>query len=177
MSRFLLLLFVTLVKSEHFNTTCDGFQASFNLSEVGGLRWLINKTKRAAKEKPNKNIESTIVRSKRTPRASQGIIVRLRYHTENAFDVWSKSVEGVNGCFTQVLSLDVGVNDTQKAKNHDAMMQLHTVQTDDGPYLVQLLWGRLISAGVTQDQLKPVFKFIEKLRGPQRLPKICDNPM
>lgn len=81
----------------------------------GGLRWLINKTKRAAKEKPNKTLESIIARSKRTAReVNQGIIVRLRYNTEKAFDVWSKSVEGVNGCFMQVLSLDVGVNDTRK---------------------------------------------------------------
>lgn len=36
MSRLLLLFLITFVRSEHFNKTCDGFQANFDTKEVVG---------------------------------------------------------------------------------------------------------------------------------------------
>ncbi|PZC80227.1 hypothetical protein B5X24_HaOG215033 [Helicoverpa armigera] len=205
MTPFLILLVITLVNCEGIGngTKCDSFQANFNLQDVIGewqvvaiipeklfpekqvtcykveisetdgasLRWLINKTVESPK--------------KLMPKDSKGFIVRQRYHTENPFDVWSKSIEGVNGCFQQVISLDIGKNDIHKALKHDAMMQLHLLQVEGSkPFLMQMLWGRMISVviyrrkqGVTQDELKPVFELINKLRGPQRLPKICESPL
>ncbi|KAH9632771.1 hypothetical protein HF086_002802 [Spodoptera exigua] len=171
MTPFLILFVITLVNSEGTgnSTKCDGFQANFNLKDVIGewqvvaiipeklfpekqvtcykasLRWLINKTIDSPKEF--------------LPNDTNGIIVRQRYHTENPFDVWSKSIQGVNGCFQQVLSLDISKKDIHKALKHDAMMQLHLLEE------------------VTQDELKPVFELINRLRGPQRLPKICENPL
>ncbi|CAH1635945.1 unnamed protein product [Spodoptera littoralis] len=207
MTPFLILFVITLVNSEDTgnDTICDGFQANFNLKDVIGewqvvaiipeklfpekqvtcykveisetdgasLRWLINKTIDSPKEF--------------LPNDTNGIIVRQRYHTENPFDVWSKSIQGVNGCFQQVLSLDISKKDIHKALRHDAMMQLHLLEVKGSePFLMQMLWGRMIALviyrrkpviEVTQDELKPVFELITKLRGPQRLPKICENPL
>ncbi|XP_026735596.1 uncharacterized protein LOC113499348 [Trichoplusia ni] len=182
-------------------TRCNDFEANFNLKDVigswhvvaiipeklfpekqvtcykvdisetdeAGLRWLINKT-----------IESP---TSMLPNNKTGIIIRQRYHSEHPFDVWSKSVSEVSGCFQQVISLDLGKHDIHKALKHDAMMQLHLLQERGSePFLLQLLWGRMITVviykrkqGVTQDELKPVFEFMNQLRGPQRLPKICDS--
>ncbi|XP_075984716.1 uncharacterized protein LOC142982205 [Anticarsia gemmatalis] len=204
MSPYFLLLFITLVNSKAIDnsTTCDGFQANFNLKDVIGtwhvvaiipekmfpekqvtcveveisetdqaaLRWLINKT---------------VETPKLLPHDAERVIVRQRYHTETPFDVWSKSVGGVNGCFQQVLSLDIGKNDIHKALKHDAIMQLHLLKVEGTePFLLQMLWGRMIAVviyrrhqGVVQDDLKPVFELVNKLRGPQRLPKICDRTL
>ncbi|KAF9813843.1 hypothetical protein SFRURICE_007998 [Spodoptera frugiperda] len=190
MTPFLILFVITLVNSEGTanETKCDGFQANFNLKDVIGewqvvaiipeklfpekqvtcykveisetdgasLRWLMNKTIHSTKEF--------------LPNDTNRMVVRQRYHTESPFDVWSKSIQGVNGCFQQVLSLDISKKDIQ-AKGSE-------------PFLMQMLWGRMIALviyrrkpEVTQDELKPVFELINKLRGPQRLPKICENPL
>ncbi|KAJ8709052.1 hypothetical protein PYW07_008878 [Mythimna separata] len=205
MTPFIILLVITLVNSEGTGngTNCDNFQANFNLKDVigdwhvvaiipeklfpekqvmcykveisetdgGSLRWLINKTITSPK--------------KLLPKDTDGVIVRQRYHTEHPFDVWSKSVEGVNGCFQQVISLDIGKNDIHKALKHDAMMQLHLLEVEGSkPFLMQMLWGRMVAVviyrreqGVTQDELKPAFELVHKLRGPPRLPKICDSAL
>ncbi|XP_030040682.2 uncharacterized protein LOC115455980 [Manduca sexta] len=197
------------------NTPCEGINANFNLKTVIGswhvvavfpdrlfpdkdivcykveisetdeasLRWLVNKT---LDGRPTTPLSDTI----------KGTVVRQRYHTEHPFDLWSKSAKGINGCFQQVVSLDLSnprhvlVNDVLSdiSKTGDAitMMQLHLMDAADGsdPFLVQILWGRLISAviyrktqGVTQEQLKPVYEFLSRVRGPQRLPKICENTL
>lgn len=48
------------------------------------------------------------------PNNKTGIIIRQRYHSEHPFDVWSKSVSEVSGCFQQVISLDLGKHDIRK---------------------------------------------------------------
>ncbi|XP_059046878.1 uncharacterized protein LOC131842355 [Achroia grisella] len=195
------LLVIAVTKSESNVSNCNGFTANFHLKSItgpwqvvaiipeklfpdkdvacfkvefsetdeGGLRWLVNKTL----SMPHKMRLETI----------KGPIVRQRYHADHPFDVWSRSVEDVNGCFQQVLSLDTDKSDLYKAVTHDVMMQLHQLDAADGsePFLVQMLWGRMIAAviyrrqpGVTQDQLKPVFELMSKLRGPQRVPRICE---
>ncbi|CAH0596196.1 unnamed protein product [Chrysodeixis includens] len=210
MTPFILLaISIMLVNSEAIppGTRCNDFEANFNLKDVigawhvvaiipeklfpekqvtcykveisetdeAGLRWLINKT-----------IESPTAK---LPNNKTGIIIRQRYHSEHPFDVWSKAVSEVSGCFQQVISLDLGKHDipyfVDKALKHDAMMQLHLLNVKGSePFLLQLLWGRMITVviyrrkqGVTQDELKPVFEFMNQLRGPQRLPKICDSPL
>ncbi|XP_013186033.2 uncharacterized protein LOC106131468 [Amyelois transitella] len=199
---FLLILFLLPYIEAHKNgSLCNGFQANFNFKDVigswhvvavipekmfpdkevacfkvefsetdeAGLRWLANKTS----ETPHQLNVSDI----------KGPIIRQRYHTECPFDVWSRSVDGVGGCFHQALVLDTDDCDTYKAVADNAMMQLHLVSAGDGSgkFLVQMLWGKMIAAvvyrrnqGITEDQLKPVFELMSKLRGPQRMPKICD---
>ncbi|XP_053615479.1 uncharacterized protein LOC128678157 [Plodia interpunctella] len=196
----LLILFLLPAIQAHKNTSlCGGFQANFNFKSVigswqvvaiipeklfpdkditcfnvdfsetdeAGLRWLVNKT-----EAPSKLNLSSI----------KGPIIRQRYHSEHPFDVWSRLVDGTTGCFHQVLALDPEKSDIFKAVTHDATMQLHLMKSEDGSgkFLVQMLWGKMIAAviyrrnqGITEDQLKPVFELMAKLRGPQRLPKIC----
>ncbi|KAM3960783.1 uncharacterized protein ACR2FA_005092 [Aphomia sociella] len=198
------LLVIALTKSEDNVSKCNGFSANFHLKSItgswqvvaiipeklfpdkdvacfkvefsetdeGGLRWLVNKTQNLPQ--------------KMKPADIKGPIVRQRYHSDHPFDVWSKSVEDVNGCFQQVLSLDTDKSDLYKAVTHEATMQLHLLDTADGsePFLLQMLWGKMIAAviyrrnaGVTQDQLKPVFELMSKLRGPQRIPRICDQQL
>ncbi|CAH2054820.1 unnamed protein product, partial [Iphiclides podalirius] len=203
----LLYLFILLrVETKANGSTCDDFQANFTIKDMvgswhvvaiipekmfpdnqnriacykvdfsetdtAGLRWLVNNTvEKSTKADPLTNIN--------------GVVIRQRYHSERPFDVWSKSIEGVNGCFKQVLSLDTDKSELSKAITHDDMMQLHILETNDnaGPFLLQMLWGRMIAVviyrrqeGVTQDELKPVFEMVTKLRGPQRIPKICGGP-
>ncbi|XP_068619797.1 uncharacterized protein [Battus philenor] len=155
----------------HDRVTC--YKVEFSETDTAGLRWLVNKT---VDNKTKSNNMSNI----------EGIIIRQRYHSERPFDVWSRSIAGINGCFQQVLSLDTDKSELSKAITHDDMMQLHLLHTDDesGPFLLQMLWGRMISVviyrrkgGVTQDELKPVFELMNKLRGPQRIPRICDSPL
>ncbi|KAI5644798.1 hypothetical protein NE865_03144 [Phthorimaea operculella] len=149
--------------------TC--YKVEFSETDVAGLRWLVNRT---FEKPPRKDLIERI----------KGTIVRQRYHSVPPFDVWSKSVEGVNGCFQQVLSLDTDKSDINKVLTHEALMQLHIQETADGPFLVQMLWGKMISAviyrrkqGVTPEQLKPITEFVTKLRGPQMKPKICDRSL
>ncbi|CAB3233763.1 unnamed protein product [Arctia plantaginis] len=202
---YIVLFLITLVNSEFVanSTNCGGFQANLILKDVigtwhvvaiipekmfperqvtcykieisetdeAGLRWLINKTV----ESPKPFLQHD----------AGGIIVRQRYHSESPFDVWSKSVDGIKGCFQQVISMDIGKNDVHKTLKHDAMMQLHLLEVEGRPpFLLQMLWGRMIAAviyrreqGVTRDELKPAFELMNKLRGPQRTPKICDNAL
>ncbi|CAK1593696.1 unnamed protein product [Parnassius mnemosyne] len=201
----LYLLLLTKTEAKIKNKTCNDFQANFTMKDVigpwhvvaiipeklfpdtrkkitcykvefsetdtAGLRWLVNNTLQ------NTSKTDTISGIK-------GTILRQRYHSERPFDVWSRSIAGVNGCFQQVISLDATKSKLSEAHTHDDMMQLHLLQTNDktGPFLLQMLWGRMISAviyrqheGVTQDELKPVFELMSKLRGPQRIPRICTN--
>ncbi|XP_004923308.1 uncharacterized protein LOC101745366 [Bombyx mori] len=153
------------------DVTC--YKMEISETDEAGLRWLINRTTHGPQ---NKSIIADV----------KGTIVRQRYHTEHPFDVWSKSTAGIKGCFQQVLSLDLDKNRIHKTLAHDAMMQLHIVDSKDGssPFLMQMLWGKLISVvvyrrnqGITEEQLKPIFELATKIRGPQRLPKICDNPL
>ncbi|CAG4954940.1 unnamed protein product [Parnassius apollo] len=148
------------------------YKVEFSETDTAGLRWLVNNTS----ENASKTDKISDIK---------GTIIRQRYHSERPFDVWSRSIEGVNGCFQQVMSLDADKSDLSKAITHDDMMQLHLVETNDknGPFLLQMLWGKMISVviyrqreGVTQDELKPVFELMSKLRGPQRIPRICDQP-
>ncbi|XP_063832564.1 uncharacterized protein LOC135081706 [Ostrinia nubilalis] len=194
-----LLLTLSAIEAHSNQTSCNGFESNFAMKAVvgpwyvvaiipeklypdkpltcyivefseideAGLRWLVNKTVHH-----HKNLTDIT-----------GTIIRQRYYAEHPFDVWSKAA-GTNGCFQQVLSLDADNSDITKALTQEAAMQLHIIDTDDGsgPYLVQMLWGRMISAviyrkhkGVTQDQLRPIFELMSKLRGPQRLPRMCEK--
>ncbi|KAL0868746.1 hypothetical protein ABMA27_008181 [Loxostege sticticalis] len=195
----LLLLTLSTIEAHTNNSSCNGFEANFDMKSVigpwyvvailpeklypdkpvtcyrvefsetdeAGLRWLVNKTL-----DHHQNLTDI-----------KGTIIRQRYHAEHPFDVWSKSVGGA-GCFQQVLSLDADNSDITKALTQEAAMQLHILEPEDGtgPYLVQMLWGRMISAviyrkhkGTTQDQLRSIFELMSKLRGPQRLPMICEK--
>ncbi|XP_072933058.1 uncharacterized protein [Epargyreus clarus] len=198
---FLLLFLFLGIKAENANkTSCGGFQANFDVKSVvgtwyvvaiipeklfpentehvtcyrvefsetdeAGLRWLVNSTLES------KTVTDMVGRI-------TGTIIRQRYFSERPFDVWSKTV-GVKGCFQQLLALDTDKSAISKAVTNDAIMQLHLLETSNGPFLLQMLWGKMVSAviyrrkeGVTQDQLKPAFEFMSKLRGPQRLPRIC----
>ncbi|XP_014364225.2 uncharacterized protein LOC106715449 [Papilio machaon] len=151
--------------------TC--YKVEFSEIDASGLQWLVNNTV-GSKYKVDRLTNS------------EGTIIRQRYHSERPFDVWSKSIEGVNGCFRQVLSLDTDKTELSKAITHDDMMQLHLLETNDqaGPFLLQMLWGRMISVvvyrrheGVTQEELKPVYEMTSELRGPQRIPRICNRPL
>ncbi|KAJ0172351.1 hypothetical protein K1T71_012324 [Dendrolimus kikuchii] len=203
---FIIIVYVSYVEGSRNKTFCNGYQANFNLKNIIGswwvvaiipeklfpdnkqitcykaefsetdeasLRWLMNKTLDAL---PTIALEDGM----------KGTVVRQRYHTKNPFDVWSKSIDNVNGCFKQVISLDIKNKDVHKTINSEAMMQLHLIDSHDGsgPFMLQMLWGKLVSAviyrrkqAMTQDQLKPVFEFLSKARGPQRLPRICDDPL
>ncbi|RVE43368.1 hypothetical protein evm_011985 [Chilo suppressalis] len=71
------------------------YKVEFSETDEAGLRWLVNRTL--------DSIEAT--------RDIRGTIIRQRYHSEHDLDVWSKAIEGVNGCFQQVLSMDSESND------------------------------------------------------------------
>ncbi|XP_013147543.1 PREDICTED: uncharacterized protein LOC106110320 [Papilio polytes] len=150
--------------------TC--YKVDFSETDAAGLQWLVNNTV-GSKHKVDRLTDS------------EGTIIRQRYHSERPFDVWSMSIDGVNGCFRQVLSLDTDKTELSKAITHDDIMQLHLLETNDqaGPFLLQMLWGRMISVvvyrrqeGVTQEELKPVYEMTSAIRGPQRIPRICDRP-
>ncbi|XP_045454437.1 uncharacterized protein LOC123663846 isoform X1 [Melitaea cinxia] len=140
-------------------------------TDEAGLRWLISRKI----ESPNQEVVQKI----------KGTIVRQRYHSETPFDIWSKAITGINGCFRQLFSLGTNKTNISDAENLATYMQLHLMDTNDGagPYLVQILWGKLISAviyrreeGVSMERLEPIHKYITDLKGYQMPPLICNKP-
>ncbi|XP_063364600.1 uncharacterized protein LOC134653193 isoform X1 [Cydia amplana] len=73
------------------------YEVEFSEIEESGLRWLMNATHIAPHPKDLFD--------------KKGIYIRQRYHSEHSFDVWSKSLEGANGCFQQVMSLNTDLSD------------------------------------------------------------------
>ncbi|CAG9567867.1 unnamed protein product [Danaus chrysippus] len=147
------------------------YQMDISETDEAGLRWLVGRNF----NNPSQEFIDKI----------KGTIIRQRYHSEKPFDIWSKAIRSVNGCFRQLLSLETNNTRIADAENLDTMMQLHLMEFNEeyGPILVQILWGRLISAviyrrspGISMDRLLPVHKFLTKLRGFQREPRICDSP-
>ncbi|CAH0732029.1 unnamed protein product, partial [Brenthis ino] len=183
---------------------CNGYQANYNITDVlgtwfvvalvpdrgfprlrqiscykmdisetdeAGLRWLVSRKF----ESPSQELIDRI----------KGTIIRQRYHSEKPFDIWSKSIPGINGCFKQLFSLETNNSRIADAEALGTGMQLHLMESNDefGPYLVQILWGRLISAviyrrteGVSSERLVPIHDFLTNLRGYQKMPRICDPP-
>ncbi|KAL4717391.1 hypothetical protein ACJJTC_017278 [Scirpophaga incertulas] len=142
------------------------YMVEFSETDGAGLKWLVNRTLDSDEANVTKSIH--------------GIIIRQRYHSEHPFDVWSQTVDGVSGCFEQVISLDADTSDLNKALSQEANMQLHVIGNDKDPFLLQILWGKMVSAvvyrkgkEVTLEELKPVYELLSKLRGHQRLPRIC----
>lgn len=83
------------------NLTCVGRISAINVALQAGLQWLVNNTV-GSKHKVDRLTDS------------EGTIIRQRYHSERPFDVWSMSIDGVNGCFRQVLSLDTDKTELSK---------------------------------------------------------------
>ncbi|XP_049886073.1 uncharacterized protein LOC126380589 [Pectinophora gossypiella] len=140
------------------------YKVDFSETDVAGLKWLANRTL----NHPHKEVLDRI----------NGTIVRQRYHIDPPYDVWSKSVEGVSGCFQEVFSLDM--NSTNRSKEFDAMMQIHLFEKSNEPFLLQMLWGKVISVvvysrreNVDTTQLKDISDVVTDLRGPQQKPRIC----
>ncbi|KAI8437765.1 hypothetical protein MSG28_011998 [Choristoneura fumiferana] len=231
----LFLVITSYVEASGNGTKCNGFNANFELARVigtwyvvaiipeaifpdkqkvpcyevefteieeSGLRWLMNQTHTAPH--PKDIFEE-----------NKGVTIRQRYRSDHPFDVWSKSLDGANGCFQQVMSLNTDLSDitdrpsefgipprhrpndgpakrlnvpvsvsVKRALSHEARMQLHLIETgkESGPFLLQMLWGNLITGVIyqkqqstTPDKLKPVSEVMVKLRGPQRAPKMCDK--
>ncbi|XP_073959340.1 uncharacterized protein isoform X2 [Choristoneura fumiferana] len=200
----LFLVITSYVEASGNGTKCNGFNANFELARVigtwyvvaiipeaifpdkqkvpcyevefteieeSGLRWLMNQTHTAPH--PKDIFEE-----------NKGVTIRQRYRSDHPFDVWSKSLDGANGCFQQVMSLNTDLSDIKRALSHEARMQLHLIETgkESGPFLLQMLWGNLITGVIyqkqqstTPDKLKPVSEVMVKLRGPQRAPKMCDK--
>ncbi|VVC95035.1 unnamed protein product [Leptidea sinapis] len=110
---------------------------------------------------------------------SPGDVLRQRYHTENPFDIWSKSVLKVSGCYRQLVDLRNNETDISGAKQHNSPMLLHHLQLEEGDFLLQLLWGRISTVvykrepEITMNELAAVVEFLSMYRGPMQQPKIC----
>ncbi|XP_046972113.1 uncharacterized protein LOC124538902 isoform X1 [Vanessa cardui] len=137
-------------------------------TDEAGLRWLISRKV----DTPSQEMIQKI----------KGTIVRQRYHSEKPFDIWSRAITGINGCFRQLFSLETNKTSLADAENLVTYMQLHLMDTNDGagPYLVQIMWGKLISAviyrreeGVSMERLEPIHEFLSDLKGYQLQPLIC----
>ncbi|KAG7309050.1 hypothetical protein JYU34_004926 [Plutella xylostella] len=156
------------------NHSVSCYQVDFSETDVGGLRWLVNQTI-DTKIKPE--ILSKV----------GGLVIRQRYHSQQPFDVWSKAVEGVNGCFEQVLSLNhTDKKDINRALTQNERMQLHLLTTkhSKNPLLLQMLWSKMITAviysrnkDVNMNQLLETIEFLKKLRGAESMmePTVCDE--
>ncbi|XP_041982917.1 uncharacterized protein LOC121735975 [Aricia agestis] len=196
----LLVLLLSLGATLAQNTTeCDGLKANFDLKKVIGAWYVVAII--PGKQFPERQKEVTCFKMELSETDEAGLrwlmnkelglhessmdgtVIRQRYHSEHPFDIWSRSTG--NGCFRQVLSLDTNHTQIGEALSHNATMQLHLIETkEDGVFLIQILWGKMVSAviyrpqmEVTQDQLKPAYNFMTGLRGTQRLPIICDNTL
>ncbi|XP_061729576.1 uncharacterized protein LOC133534458 isoform X2 [Cydia pomonella] len=87
------------------------YEVEFSEIEESGLRWLMNATNIAPHPKDLFD--------------KQGIYIRQRYHSEHSFDVWSKSLEGANGCFQQVMSLNTDLSDITDRPSEFAIPPRH----------------------------------------------------
>nr|XP_034835762.1 uncharacterized protein LOC117992213 [Maniola hyperantus] len=160
---------VGLPKSNY--VTC--YKMELSETDAAGVRWLVNIK---IKHPTNEFI-----------RKLTGKIIRQRFHSEKPFDIWSKGYYTSRGCYRQLMSLETDNTNVADGRYYENYMQLHIVYNDDvrdGVYLVQVLWGRLISAivyrrstGTSQERLKPVHELVSKMRGHQETPLICDLPL
>ncbi|XP_045779049.1 uncharacterized protein LOC123876751 [Maniola jurtina] len=192
----------TKTKAPH----CDGHQANFSKSAVMGTWYVVALIpgiglprlrhvecyKMDLSETDEAGVRWLVKRKIKNPsddfiRKLTGTIIRQRFHSEKPFDIWSKGYYTSRGCFRQLLSLETNNTNVADGEYYENYMQLHIVHTDDvraGPYLVQVLWGRLISAiiyrratGTSLERLEPIHEFVSKMRGHQQPPRICDLPL
>ncbi|XP_046972114.1 uncharacterized protein LOC124538902 isoform X2 [Vanessa cardui] len=194
---FFILYFASALTNGEIDKTkpCYGHQANFDMQKVLGTWYVVAlipnrgfpKLRRISCYKMDAGLRWLISRKVDTPSQEmiqkiKGTIVRQRYHSEKPFDIWSRAITGINGCFRQLFSLETNKTSLADAENLVTYMQLHLMDTNDGagPYLVQIMWGKLISAviyrreeGVSMERLEPIHEFLSDLKGYQLQPLIC----
>ncbi|XP_047508547.1 uncharacterized protein LOC125051959 [Pieris napi] len=147
------------------NVTC--YRVDFSEVDEASLKWMI--TQRLGR--PTEQLMDS----------EQGEVIRLRYHTEQPFDIWSKSVRDLKGCYRQLIDLKNNETDIHLANTLDSPMLLHLLETGNGPFLLQMLWGRLAAViyrrepGVTIEKLRQVTEFLSLYRGTAERPKLCGS--
>ncbi|CAH4034797.1 unnamed protein product [Pieris brassicae] len=147
------------------NVTC--YRVDFSEVDEASLKWMI--TKRLGR--PTEQLMDS----------EPGEVIRLRYHTEQPFDIWSKSVHDLKGCYRQLIDLKNNETELHLANTLDSPMLLHVLETGYGPFLLQMLWGRLAAViyrrepGVTIEKLRPVTEFLSLYRGTAERAKLCGS--
>ncbi|XP_022117199.2 uncharacterized protein LOC110994703 [Pieris rapae] len=195
------LFLVNTVKSEVNQKYCEGFKTDFDIKKAIG-RWhvvaVIPDTNFSNKfdnvtcyrvdfsEVDEASLKWMITQRLGRPTeqlidSEPGEVIRLRYHTEQPFDIWSKSVHDLKGCYRQLIDLKNNETDIHLANTLDSPMLLHVLETRYGPFLLQMLWGRLAAViyrrepGITIEKLRPVTEFLSLYRGTAERPKLCGS--
>ncbi|CAK1545724.1 unnamed protein product [Leptosia nina] len=193
-------LFVTFVTSEQSDKYCDGYKSDFNIRKAVG-RWhvvaIIPDTNFSNKfdnvtcyqvdfsEVDEASLKWMITQRFGRPAeeiidSEPGEVIRIRYHTEEPFDIWSKAVKELKGCYRQLIDLTSNETEIHLAKTLNSPMLLHILDTGYGPFLIQKLWGRLSAVvyrrepGTAIDKLRPVKEFLSLYRGTVEKPKLCN---
>ncbi|CAF4841250.1 unnamed protein product [Pieris macdunnoughi] len=145
------------------NVTC--YRVDFSEVDEASLKWMI--TQRLGR--PTEQLMDS----------EPGEVIRLRYHTEQPFDIWSKSVRDLKGCYRQLIDLKNNETDIHLANTLDSPMLLHVLETGYGPFLLQMLWGRLAAVIYRREpcnhfnsfspDLVPVFSRVYRIEKRQRL--------
>ncbi|XP_045504421.1 uncharacterized protein LOC123701052 [Colias croceus] len=152
--------------SRKLDTNFSCYQVDFSEVDEAGLKWMI-------KERFGKRFDDII---DKVP----GEVIRLRYHTDEPFDIWSKAVPGVTGCYKQLLDLSSNEKDINQSKTLDSPTLLHLLETDYGVFLLQVLWGRISAIIYKRDldvqieQLRPAYEFLSMYRKNLVEPKLCN---
>ncbi|XP_038207313.1 uncharacterized protein LOC119829027 [Zerene cesonia] len=152
--------------SRKLDTNFSCYQVDFSEVDEAGLKWML-------KQRFGKPADDMI---DKVP----GEVIRLRYHTDEPFDIWSKAIPGVKGCYKQLLDLSSNEKDIHHSKTLDSPTLLHLLETENAVFLLQVLWGRISAIiykrelDVYKEQLRPAYEFLSMYRRNIEEPKLCN---